>query len=184
MKIKKIKDMKVLKPKEFIQSVLINEIGRMINDHPYISFIVMGIGVEFLGKCIDSELTDWNVPDRSKHDFESAIKTIPNLKKYEPYLTTYKMYSSFRCGLVHAVSPKFKITLSSKNELEHLNQHDGRLNLKVEDFYQDFKGACEHVINIEYGTNDKMNSDFLEIPGDESDSGLITATGFTIGFVS
>jgi hypothetical protein len=154
------------KPKDFIQDVLIDEIATLIEPHPYISFILMGIGIEFLGKCIDLTLNDWNVSSRSKRDFESAIKTIPSLKTYEPYLIPYDMYSSFRCGLAHAVSPKFKITLSSKDEMEHLKEQDSRLNLKVEDFYQDFKDACNYVISQTYPVGNKMNNDFLETPDD------------------
>ena len=99
--------MTTLKPRDFIKSVLIAEVGSMIENHPYISFILMGIGIEFLGKCIDTGLNDWNVSGRSRKDFENAIKTIPSLQKYQKYLTSYDLYGSFRCGLAHAVSPKY-----------------------------------------------------------------------------
>ena len=171
--------MTTLKPNEFIKSVLIEELGSMIDKHPYISFIVMGIGVEFLGKCIDSTLSDWNVAGRSKKDFENAIKTIPSLQKYKPYLTTHDLYGSFRCGLAHAVSPKFKITLSSKDEMRHMIEESGRLNLKVEDFYNDLKLGCEHVMNRTYPPNDKMNKDFLQVPGTLFNSGTNIPTGLT-----
>ena len=150
-----------IKPPEFIKSVLIDEIGSMIEGHPYISFIVMGIGIEYLGKCIDKSLSDWNVSGRSARDFKKAIKTIPSLKKYEPYLSSHDLYGSFRCGLAHAVSTKMSITLSSKNEQGHLIETNGRLNLKVEDFYTDFKTACEFVKNDNYPVNNKMNRDLL-----------------------
>lgn len=156
--------MSILKPKDFIHSVLINEIGSLIDPHPYISFILMGIGIEFLGKCTDTNLKEWDVSGRSKRDFENAISTIPSLLKYQPYLSTYDMYNSFRCGLAHSVIPKQKITLSSKYEMEHLMQKNGRLNLKVEDFYADFKIACEYVINQTYSQTDKMSGGFLEVP--------------------
>jgi hypothetical protein len=48
--------MTTLKLKDFIKSVLIDELGAMIDQHPYISFIMMGIGIEFLGKCINTTL--------------------------------------------------------------------------------------------------------------------------------
>jgi len=153
-----------IKANDFIQIVLIKEIGELSDSHPYISFILMGIGIEFLGKCIDSSLTEWN-SGSSKPVFENAIKTIPSLKKYETYLTSHQMYSSFRCGLAHAVSPKVQITLSSKQQMAHLVETNGRLNLKVEDFYNDFKEACNYVIIQTYPSGDKMNEDFLELPG-------------------
>lgn len=174
--------MKTLKPKDFIKKVLIDEVGGMIDNHPYISFIMMGIGIEFLGKCSDSGLNDWNVSGRSRLDFENAIKKIPSLQKYQTYLTTYDMYGSFRCGLAHAVAPKFKITLSSKEELGHLIEVSGRLNLKVEDFYADFKLACEFIINASYPTGDKMNADFLQVPGDDFNSGTNIPTGMTSSY--
>ena len=152
--------MAILKPKDFIKSVLIDELGSMIEKHPYISFIVMGIGIEFLGKCINNTLNDWNIPGRSDKDFKNAIKSIPSLLKYEPYLTSYDLYGSFRCGLAHSVAPKYKITLSSKDQLEHLIEENGRLNLKVEDFYNDFKLVCENVMNNAYSAGDKMNKNF------------------------
>ena len=168
-----------LKPNDFIQTLLINEIGELVDSHPYISFILMGIGIEFMGKCIDTNLTDWNVSGRSKHDFENAIKTIPSLKKYEPYLTSHQMYSSLRCGLAHAVAPKTQITLSSKEEMGHLIENNGRLNLKVEDFYQDFKDACNYIRTQTYPKGDKMNADFLEVPGATFNSGTTITTGMT-----
>ena len=168
-----------LKTKEFIQAVFIQEVGELINGHPYISFMVMGIGIEFLGKCIDSTLLTWNVSGRSKVDFEAAIKIIPSLTKYEPYLTSCDLYSSFRCGLAHAASPKFKITLSSKGEMAHLIEENNRLNLKVEDFYSDFKAACEYVINKTYPTGDKMNNPFLEVPGSGFNTGTFILNSYT-----
>lgn len=168
-----------LKPNDFIQTVLIKELGELVDTHPYLSFVLIGIGIEFMGKCIDTNLTDWNVSGRSKCDFENAIKTIPSLKRYETYLTSHQMYSSFRCGLAHAVSPKVQITLSSKQEMGHLIENNGRLNLKIEDFYQDFKDACNYVMTQTYPAGDKMNADFLEVPGTTFNSGTIITTGIT-----
>jgi len=163
--------MKVLDPKEFIKSFLIEEVKSTIDDHPYMAFIIMGIGIEFLGKCLDPSLKDWNAPGRSKIDFENAIHTIPALNKYVLFLTSHNMYSSFRCGLAHAVSPKVEITLSSKGEMEHLVQTGSRINFKVEDFFTDFKLACEDVISRHYPAGDKMGEGFLQVPGESFNSG-------------
>ena len=155
--------MAVLTANDFIKSVFIDELELMISQHPYISFMVMGIGIEFLGKCISIE-QNWNESGNSKSDFEAAVKEIPSLKRYTPYLTSHKLYSSFRCGMAHAASPKHQITLSSKKEMEHLVEHNDRLNLKVEDFYSDFKDACEYVITRTLPNGDKMDNSFLETP--------------------
>jgi len=171
--------MTTLKPKDFIKTCLVDELASMIDEHPYISFIIIGIGIEFLGKSINNNLKDWNVRRRSKKDFEEAIINIPSLQKYTPYLTTHDLYGSLRCGLAHAVSPKFKITLSSKHEMGHMIEDSGRLNLKIEDFYQDFKLACEYVINRTYLPDDKMNEDFLQVPGTSFNSGTDIVAGKT-----
>lgn len=163
--------MTVLKPKTFIQEALIDEVDKMKDGFPYFSFIIMSIGIEFLGKCIDSKLNSWDVTGRSKKDFEQAINQLNALNPYRQYLSKYDLYGSFRCGLAHKVSPKVKITLSSKEERGHLIEHDGRLNFKVEDFYNDFYDACKEVIEMTFPAGDKMNDDFMEVPGTGFNSG-------------
>ena len=171
-----------MQPKDFIKSVLIDELGSMISGHPYISFIVMGIGIEFLGKCLATEHSDWNEAGHSKRDFENAIESIPSLKRYSSFLVSYNLYSSFRCGLAHAISPKQSITLSSKEELTHLTERDSKLNLKVEDFFIDFKDACEYVIEMSFLPGDKMNAGFLQVPSDNFHLGTVILTGMTSGY--
>lgn len=174
--------MMTLKPKDFIKSVLIDEVGSMINIYPYISFIIMGIGIEFLGKCLATTRSDWNEKGHSGPDFKNAISTIPSLQKYKPYLKTHNLYSSFRCGLAHAISPKLQITLSSKGELGHMIEHSGRLNLKVEDLYSDFKQACEYIIHMTFASEDKMSGDFLQVPGRTFNTGTEISTGMTSSY--
>ncbi len=48
--------MAILNAKEFIRTVYIDELTRMVSDFPYHSFLVIGVGLELLGKCIDSKL--------------------------------------------------------------------------------------------------------------------------------
>jgi len=172
--------MTTLKPKDFIKSVLIDEVGLMINNHPYISFIIMGIGIEFLGKCLATTRSDWHESGHSGPDFKKAISTIPSLHKYEPYLKTHNLYSSFRCGLAHSISPKLQITLSSKGEFGHMIEHCGELNIKAEDFYSDFKQACEYIINLTFASEDKMSKYFLQVPGEMFNTGTEIPTWLTI----
>ncbi len=47
-----------IRPKQFIETVLIKEIGELTNTNPYLSFVLIGIGIEFLGKCLDSNEND------------------------------------------------------------------------------------------------------------------------------
>lgn len=39
----------IMKPKKFIESVLINEMKDVVFRHPYLSFLLISVGVEFLG---------------------------------------------------------------------------------------------------------------------------------------
>jgi hypothetical protein len=155
-----------LKPREFINLVFITELSDIVEHHPYIAFMLMGAGLEFLGKCISGKDSHWHVVGKSRRDFEKSVRQLAALKKYKPYLskTSYDLYGSLRCGLIHSGKPKYKITLSSKNEMAHLIEHNGRLNLRCEDFYSDFKQACEEVISRTYPAGDKMNSGFIHIP--------------------
>lgn len=157
--------MATIDPKHFINTVLVNELGQLIPTHPYISFVMMGIGIEFLGKCLDTAHSDWNEPRMSGQNFEQALKYIPSLNKYAPYHVSHNLYSSFRCGLAHAVSPKLQVTLSSKDEMPHLFEHGNSVNLKVENLYGDFKAACNYVISLPFPPGDKMNDPFLEVSG-------------------
>ena len=83
--------MATLKPKEFIKAVLIDELGILTETNPYISFIMMGIGIEFLGKCINSTLNGWNIKNRSKEDFEKATTDIPKFTKVHTLLDNLRI---------------------------------------------------------------------------------------------
>lgn len=155
--------MATLNTKQFIQQIFIDELGVIVNTNPYISFMVMAVGIEFLGKCLNKS-EQWNTKGGSRTDFEHAIKSIPVLQKYSQYLEDYDLYHSFRCGLLHAAVPKYEITLSSKDELSHLVENGNRLNLKAEDMYFDFKEACHFVINKEYGNDNKFEKFILSVP--------------------
>ena len=156
--------MRELMPKEFIQIVLINEVGEIHLKYPYISFATMSIGIEFLGKCLN-EFQDWNKKDRSRIDFELAINGLNSLSSYRPLLTSHNLWDSLRNGFLHSFVPKNTICLSSKDEAEHLRQVTAtKINLRCEDFYIDFKGACEEVINMITFPSTKMDRPLLDIP--------------------
>ena len=75
------------------------------------------------------------------------------------------LYKDLRCGFAHSFVPMGKITLSSKNELANLVVNNGIINLKCEDFYDDFKNACLEIISMPFNeTDNKMNLAFLQLP--------------------
>jgi len=156
--------MATLTPKEFIQKVLINETGEIHEKYAYISFAVMAIGIEFLGKCIN-RYEDWNEPSRSKKDFELAINNLDSFIRYRPLLTSNDLWTSLRNGFLHSFVPKDKISLSSKDEAAHLVQISAnQINLRCEDFYIDFKGACEQVLEKTDFLSSKMDRPLLRVP--------------------
>jgi|LauGreDrversion4_2_1035121.scaffolds.fasta_scaffold59572_2 hypothetical protein len=157
--------MATLKPKQFIKLVFIEELGDLSNKNHYISFAIMATGIEFLGKCLDKSAGHWNVSGRSRTNFLEAINSLNSLSKYKPYDAI--LYSDLRCGFSHSFVPKSKLTLSSKDECPHMQENAGRLNLKCEEFYIDFKNACQEIIDMNFSDmNDKMNKELLFIPGD------------------
>lgn len=156
--------MSTLKPKQFIQNFLIDEIGEIHNKHPYISYAIMAIGIEFLGKCLNGS-EDWNQKGNCERDFNLAINTLKSFAPYRPLLTSHKLWDSLRCGFLHSFVPKDTIRLSSKSEAEHLAEiTSSQINLKCENFYADFKAACEEVIAMPSFQSKKMDKPLLELP--------------------
>jgi hypothetical protein len=160
--------MPTITPKEFIETVLINEIEDIHLNHPYISFATMAIGIEFLGKCLNDQ-EDWNAQGRSKADFELAINSLSSLASYRPYLASHNLWDSLRNGFLHSFVPKNTVTLSSRDEADHFQQISSTtVNLKCENFFQDFKNACLEVIVMASFPTRKMDQPLLVVPSKPS----------------
>jgi len=169
--------MALMTPKEFIQSTLIDGVGEIHETQPYIAFAVMAIGIEFLGKCIN-EYDDWNHRGRSQRDFELAINDLNSFIKYRPLLASHNLWTSLRNGLTHAFVPKGTLTLSSKGEEAHFTDTSIPIvNLRCENFYEDFKNACKEVIERTIFASGKMDRNLLVVP--DSPSSGISSTGGT-----
>jgi len=152
--------------KQFIETFFIAQVEQVISTIPYMAFIIMGIGIEFLGKCLHSK--DIMDDSRSRIRFEEAIVNLKSFSTYIPLIgknNKFDLYSSLRCGLVHSAAPKYSITLSSKTEGPHLEQDakGERINLRCEDFYSDFRKACEEVIQMPDPVATKLAQPFLEV---------------------
>lgn len=125
-----------MKGKEFIETVLINEIGEVANQYPYLAFALMCIGIEFLGKCLHSK--DIHKGGESRDNFDNALEKYPSLNKYQ---SIENLYGCLRCGLLHAFLPNDGVILSDdQNDLP--NKVIG-----CEDFYNDFVTACGDAID-------------------------------------
>ena len=151
--------MEQLNPKEFIQKVFIDELGTMIQPHPYISFSIMAIGIEFLGKCLKTKQKDFDYSGIAKEDFNNSIKGLASLKKYE----SLDLYNELRNGMLHFLKPKTTLLFSSNVIQNHLKNEQNVTTINCEDLYQDFKDACIEIINKTFDVNDKMNRVFISI---------------------
>jgi hypothetical protein len=124
----------------------------------------MAIGIEFLGKCINDQ-EDWNAQGRSKVDFELAVNSLSSLASYRPYLTSHNLWDSLRNGFLHSFVPKNTITLSSRDEADHFQLISATtINLKCENFFQDFKNACREVVGMSLFLSGKMDHPLLTVP--------------------
>jgi hypothetical protein len=162
---------KLLYPKDFIRQVLIDELQDIVVKHPYLAFLLICSGIEFLGKCIDTNKQEWNWDfqyQKNNPPFDNAIKNLFP-EKYEKALGDYKLRDQLRNGLTHALAPKNKIGLSQLKHDEngeitmdnHPFEQGGKLSLIIEYFYIDFVDACKKVLNMNFKKNDKMNKPFL-----------------------
>lgn len=147
-------------PKQFIKTVLIDQLGEVTKISAWLAFVLIGTGIEFLGKCIDATANDWDKERASSMNFNDAIRNLTGLKKYETLIERpdgFKLYTEFRCGLTHGMGPKGRVMLSSKDEAKNLTEFRGAVNFHIDELYADFKIACEEVIARNYPTEDKMN---------------------------
>lgn len=146
----------------FIKDYLITKIGEIKDTQPYFAFVLMAIGIEFLGKCQTN--FDW---DDSKEkikpykNFENGLDIGP-LKKYKGM----GLYDKLRNGLAHSLLIKQGINVSEGDYPNALNSNT---------FYSDFEDACNLVLNAkDDGSGKIMTVDGIEIKKN------LDATFFTI----
>ena len=153
---------------KFIKDVLIDQLSCVVKISPFLAFIMIGSGIEFLGKCIDNLYPlDWDKKGRSPKNFNYAIRNITPLKKYKDLIDRadkFDLYDKFRCGLIHGLAPKESLSLSHGNEQKTIfDKQTGMVNINIDEFYADFKLACEDVIGRKFEEPNKMNRAKLHI---------------------
>ena len=148
--------------KEFIREYLIGKIGKLKDSEPYIAFLMMSIGIEFLGKCLNDK-DDWDVSNMSESDFNLAINTLKSLNKYQGW----DLYHKLRCGLAHTMMVKSGFGIKNKGA-------STSTCVSCEEFYNDFKAACEEVMNMSLPVKN-LDADYLVI----KEEGGASATGST-----
>lgn len=152
---------------EFIENSLIVEIGRIKDDYPYWAFLLMSVGIEFLGRILNKRSDEDS--GKSKYDFCYAIHNIKALKEYRDYTSTPHMdpngqpfydspskflfksapekdfYIQLRCAFAHNLQMGRGIVLDNSCE-KHLLENSVRLGVHA--FYDDFKKACEEILSL------------------------------------
>lgn len=147
-------------PKEFIKTFLIDELNDIVNRHPYLSFTFIGIGIEFLGKCLLDHERNWHriKPDKA---FKEGVKL---LHKIDTRYKTIDLHDELRHGFAHTLSPKSKVRLTRmKYGYSQFDVSQNGTILVAEVIYADFVKACHIVVNKSFPPNSKMNQAFLTI---------------------
>ncbi len=145
----------VMNVKDFIEVVLINDIGSIQQaDHHYLSFSLISQGIEFLGACIDR--FDFGERGQSENRFILAIQKLfpSSYHVYNERSSNYYLYTNLRCGLLHMMIPDSSIELIQEAEIPEYGNHleiinirnKNRLILVSQEFYSDFKEASLGVI--------------------------------------
>jgi len=147
--------------KEFIKHVLIDEIKDISERHPYLSFGLICLGIELIGKCDLIKYKDWHKIDHGKA-FKSGMKL---MEKVDSRYATVDLKNELRNGFAHTLLPKSKIALGElKNGVVHFSKgQNGQTILASEVLYQDFAKACQMIIGKDFPPDDKMNKPFLYI---------------------
>lgn len=154
-----------LSAKDFIQKVFVEETGRLVAVGFYhFAFVIMAQGLETLGSFLDSK--PLKAREQSKLRFSHAINRLMPVK-YTKLNNNHALYDQLRASLAHTFTASRQTYLTSKSNTDygkkHLHEIDGKLILVVEDFYTDFKKACERLLDgMDKGiiSGKKIHSDF------------------------
>ena len=145
----------------FIKDYLITKIGEIKDTQPYFAFVLMAIGIEFLGKCQNEHDWDDYKLIQPRVNFNNGLNLAP-LKKY----ANLDLYDKLRNGLAHSLLIKQGINVSEGDYHNALNSNT---------FYSDFEAACNLVLNAkDDGSGKIMTADGIEIKKN------LDATFFTI----
>ncbi len=153
--------------REFIEEYLIGHIGKIQKRQPYFAFVLMAIGIEFLGKCLNNH-SDWNYYSKGQpaRDFNKGMQLSP-MRKYK----NLDLYHKLRCGLAHSLLTNNGLTLSN-------NEVGSTINSKQ--FFQDFKAACREVLAMKNLPKKNLDSPFFTIANKvNADGSIVSTTGHT-----
>jgi hypothetical protein len=155
-----------MEPQQFIKGVLVGEVKDVMAHHAYLAFPLIGIGIEFLGRALDTDHDwDYSYPSSVVPPFDRAMTEL-----FPKHYQDKRLRNLMRNGLLHFYRPKRGLLLSEVNDaIEGVIRHgnhpyrdkDGNVTLVVEYLYIDFVDACHQVIRKRFPAGDKMRRPFL-----------------------
>jgi hypothetical protein len=144
------KEIKHLYVKDFIRIELSDRIGELIQPYPFLSFPLICMGIEFLGKCLDEECPFSKI--KYGHFERCIFELMPRysniVKNNKNDTISFDLKAGLRNGFAHQFRPSGKFLLSpieSKNT--HLEIKNGAMVLRIDELYKDFRTACEKLIS-------------------------------------
>lgn len=142
--------------------MLIGEIEDIVNRHHYLSFGLITQGIELLGAIIEDPQKEFSERNLSEGRFKKALK---RLFPSEYHIHKDLLYTELRCGMSHVLRPRNNIVLAQRQYgHENLSQMDDKLLLVAEDFFDDFKDACNQVIGrLDSGCTKERAGPFLTL---------------------
>ena len=151
---------------EFLK-IFYSELQSCYKSHPYTSFAIICSGIELVGKCLDEkhEFTDYN-PKIVKKQFNAAIRLM------SPKYSGLDLHKQLRHSMVHSLLTGNKFALGERNKTNHKHLSKVSFNgsertiILLEDFFDDFKSACDTVIKrIDNGNlkHQKLVREFITI---------------------
>jgi hypothetical protein len=163
------------KVNEFIELVLINNIGQLITTgNHYLGFGNQTQAIELIGAIIEDESlerlqannpkSEFDTKRKSRRRFHNALKLFsnPDYIKYCPedktdptYVEEHDLYDNFRCGYAHQMRPIGRVSGTTEQEANEdgtahlkIDSRTGRLIIVSEILYRDLKEVCENVITM------------------------------------
>ena len=132
-------------------SFFCKELEQLVDKKPYMAFVIMSSILEFKGKCYHKR-RDFQETGTSKNDYYDAINKLDSLKEYRILNNSSNnngqdtnnnyLYTSLRCGMVHAFLPKVDIILApSENDLS-------KKIVGAQELYTDLQKAWEEIKQI------------------------------------
>ena len=153
-------------PKDFIQTYIIRDLDLVVKVAPYLSFALMALSIEFLGKCLNEDEDDFHEKEQDNYkDFERAINGLNSFIDYRAIATRAFLQNSLRNGMIHSMLPRktsqWSIGFDSgKCKPHELDVKNKNVVLQCEQLYKDIKNAANEIItridNKEFKLTGKM----------------------------